>query len=733
MDKKVIWGNVRFTPLTAGLIRIEYAENGQFLDDDTLFSVNRAHDGSYLDIKEDGGTLTIKTDKFTLFCLEDAKKGLAAKNLYAQIHPDGEITDIWFYGKKNKGNLGGTLITLDGVRGKTPVPEGLMARDGWHVIDDSDNPVLKNDWVESRNDDHKLDLYLFVYGNDYKGALKDLAYVSGNMKMPRRCAFGSWYSRWWPYTGEEFLQIVDEYKANDFPLDILVMDMDWHYNDWTFDENEKDHPHYAKVGKGHAGNLGWTGYTWNRKLIPDPQKLLDELKKRDIIVTLNDHPADGVRAHEECYDGFRKALGHDPVLDTDPIIQASDKNYMDAFFEHAHHTLEKQGVAFWWLDWQQKYEVSGVKKLYHLPWLNYLYYLKSKTDGKRGISFSRWGGFGDHKHPIYFSGDIKSKWEALRYEIIFTARAANCGCFYWSHDTGGFFGDRNPEMYVRWVQFCITTASLRLHSQRDKLLDRCPWKWGDKEGAIMRNMFHLRSQLIPYIYSTSRQSEKESVPFIKPMYYDYPSDEKAYTFDEQYFLGDALLSSPISHPGEGEDKIAEKYVWIPEGTYYNFFTGEKVKSNSCIETYSSLDTFPLFIKGGFPLPIQPYTDRMTSKTPDTIIVKIYPSDTDCNNTFNLFDDDGITDKYLEGECLNTAITYEQKGEEIVVSVVPDGGRFEGCPKTRAFILELEQCERALNIVSADCDCKISYDEAKKLNTVKFSATDIHKAISIKLR
>jgi alpha-glucosidase (family GH31 glycosyl hydrolase) len=248
----------------------------------------------------------------------------------------------------------------------------------------------------------------------------------------------------------------------------------------------------------------------------------------------------------------------------------------------------------------------------------------------------------------------------------------------------------------------------------------------------MRKMFHLRSQLIPYIYSTSRQSEKESVPFIRPMYYDYPNDEKAYTFDEQYYLGDALLSSPISHPGEGEDKIAEKYVWVPEGTYYNFFTGEKVKSGSCIETYSSLDTFPLFIKGGFPLTMQPYTDRMTSKTPDTIIVKIYPSDTDCNNTFNLFDDDGISDRYLEGKCLNTAITYEQKGEEIDVSIIPDGGCFDGCPESRTFILELEQTEKALSIISSDCDCEISFDEEKKVNTVKFEPAHIHKSLKLKL-
>ena len=165
------------------------------------------------------------------------------------------------------------------------------SRDGWYVIDDTGKPVLKDGWIAPRQKQHDIDWVLFAYGSDYKSAMKSLAQISGKVPMPRRHVLGSWYCRWYPYTADEFKEIVEGYREHDFPLDIMVMDMDWHTRD-------------ANVGYGHAGRIWWTGYTWNRELIPDPVKLLKEFAEDGIYVTLNDHPADGMRDHEEYYDKF---------------------------------------------------------------------------------------------------------------------------------------------------------------------------------------------------------------------------------------------------------------------------------------------------------------------------------------------------------------------------------------------------------------------------------------------
>jgi alpha-glucosidase (family GH31 glycosyl hydrolase) len=112
---------------------------------------------------------------------------------------------------------------------------------------------------------------------------------------------------------------------------------------------------------------------------------------------------------------------------------------MEAFFRHAHERREAEGVDFWWVDWQQDHLKPVIKgtRLRHLPWLNHCYYAHSEKDGKRGASFSRFGGIGDHKHPIFFSGDTRATWECLAFEIAFTASSSNAGLFYWGHDTEG--------------------------------------------------------------------------------------------------------------------------------------------------------------------------------------------------------------------------------------------------------------------------------------------------------
>ncbi len=727
----LIRGNARFTVISEGVIRMEYAEDGRFVDEKTLFAICHDNDGTPFSAEDADGVLTIRTARMVLSYAYDQAEGFTPETLRAEILENGALWDVWFAGKENKGNLGGTRSTLDGIPGSAPVKDGMLSRDGWYLVDDSARPILKDGWIADRDDAHRTDWYLFSYGRNYALALRQLSMVSGKMPMPRRSAFGSWYSRWHPYTADDFVSIVDEYDKHDFPLDILVMDMDWHWSKWRF-VDKPDDPHKAKTGHGWGGgDLNWTGYSWCTDLIPDPDALLGEMKKRDVLVTLNDHPADGIRECEDCYDNFMTALGYDPKAGINLPFSAGDKAYMTAFFEQGLQPIEDQGVDFWWLDWQQDSiypTVSGMKNLLHLPWLNYLYYHNSRRGGKRGVSYSRWGGIGDHKHPLYFSGDIHATWDALRYEIWFTSTAANAGCFYWAHDTGGFCGERDPELYVRWVQFSMTTAALRLHSTGDEM-DRRPWKWGERECNAIRDMFHLRSQLMPYIYSTAYQSYEQCRPLIRPLYYDYPNWEFAYACPEEYFFGDAFLCAPICAPGVGEDRHGERQVRLVGGEYYNFFTGEKAASD-CLTERCPLETFPMYIKAGMPVPMQPYERRMTARVSETLIVKAYPSSTACENHFRLFEDDGISERYMEGEGVITDLCYRRDDEgTVTVSMTPQGKAYDGMPEQRTYRIELEATDE-LTLVSASHAAQISYDAAKKRNTVMVEAVGAWDAVEI---
>ncbi len=722
-----IAGNARFTVITDGVVRMEYTNNASFAYGETLFAV-RTPGNANASFAQDTNSVTISTPKFTLTYRGNAP--FSPENLSAKIHT-GNVETTWKFGDINQNNLGGTLSTLDGIDGFRPLPEGLLSLDGWYVVDDTGTPAFADGWLQKRNPDHLCDLYLFAYGHDYPAALQDLAAVSGKMALPRKCTLGSWYSRWWRYTAEQFLQIVDEYDANDFPLDILVMDMDWHYHDWGHAKGDPQ----ALYGYGHGGgNLGWTGYTWNRRDIPDPEGLLTELHRRGISVTLNDHPADGIRDHEETYPAFMKLLNEKHYTEQVPLIpnrqsqreqenadrgvtnyrfNAGSKDYMEAFFESTHTKYENMGVDFWWLDWQQDYlypTVNGLDGLTHLPWLNYLYYQHSRKNGLRGMSFSRWGGFGDHKHPAFFSGDAVSTWDTLAFEIQMTVSAGNVGCFWWSHDIGGF-EDRSPEkqseLYVRWVQFGITSAALRLHVCGDEKIDRRPWTWGEPYCSAMRDMFHLRSMLIPYLYSTAYESYQDSIPMLRPLYYFDSENKAAYAHPGTYYLGSAMVAAPITRPGSGANCTASSQVYLPDGIWYDYFTEKQYAGGQIIQMENDLYTFPLFVKAGKPLPMQPYTNRMTTAPLSHLIIKIFAGKAHLTDSFTLYEDDGITEEYMSGAYRATELTYTYDGQTRTIAYTPSGNGYTGECSARGITIELHDVA-ALRCKDAPTGTTVSY-------------------------
>ena len=241
--KNYVYGSARFTALTEGVVRIEYAEDGAFVDEDTFFARRGAEFDA--EFRFEDGVLTVSTSKFTLEYLGGK---FTEKTLTVKVHTGG-VCAVWRYGDELKGNLGGTLNTLDGVSGRVDVPDGILSRDGFFVVDDSGKALVSGERAMSRDPRHLVDLYFFAYGHDYRSALRDLTAVSGGAALPRKYFFGSWYSRWHACTADEYLEIADEFKRHGFPLDVMVIDMDWHYHDW----GTKDRRRLTDFGYGHAG------------------------------------------------------------------------------------------------------------------------------------------------------------------------------------------------------------------------------------------------------------------------------------------------------------------------------------------------------------------------------------------------------------------------------------------------------------------------------------------------
>ena len=275
----------------------------------------------------------------------------------------------------------------------------------------------------------------------------------------------------------------------------------------------------------------------------------------------------------------------------------------------------------------------------------------------------------------------------------FTSTAGNVGCFFWSHDIGGHMGGRNEESYVRWCQFGALSAALRSHSTRDATMDRRPWKYPKWAEDSMRKSFHLRCELFPYIYSSAAQSCRESVPLTRPMYIDYPDEEEAYHNPQEFMLGDHLLVAPITSPGEGPQRRARQVVWFPPGDdWYDFFTGKCYVGGTEQLVSADIDTFPLYVRGGTPIPTQAYTPRMAGAAPASIIVRYYPDKDGLKRATTLYEDDGISPAYRNGQFATTRITCQRNGEDYSIEIERPQGTHAGQPNVRKYFWSLRNVE-----------------------------------------
>jgi alpha-glucosidase len=680
----VIHGECRFTALTARLIRIEWAPGGLFDDRSTYAFPSRRGPASPFHLAVSGDELTLTTGALRL-----QRRGRSgqhtADNLSVELDlPAGTV--VWTPGSSDPQNLRGARRTLDVCRGEAALEPGLLSRAGWALYDDSAavrfDPVTG--WVQPAAAPLQ-DWYLFGYGHDYKQAFAEYGRFGGAVPLIPRWALGAWWSRYWPYSEQEIRRLIAEFAEHDFPLDVFVIDMDWHLP-------------------------GWTGYTWNPTLFPDPQVALAWIHRQGLRTTLNLHPADGVGPHEAAYPAFAAALGV-PQGEAVPF-HISDPAFVQAYFELLHHPLEDQGVDFWWMDWQQG-RSSEIPGLDPLPWLNHLHFQDMRRrPGRRPLVFSRWGGLGNHRYPIGFSGDTYATWEALRFQPYFTATAANVLYGWWSHDVGGHFDVCEPELYARWVQLGAFSPILRLHSTNDPAAERRPWAFPPTVRDVARAAFKARYALLPYLYTLTRLHTDEGLAPARPLYYEWPEAEAAYTAREQYALGEQLIVAPILRPAYANG-LAHADVWVPPGDWIERATGELLRGPAWVRLVGDLQTIPQLVRAGAILPLAPERSRSHQQPADQLILSIFPGQ---SGMFRLYEDAGEGEEYHAGQYEWTPITLRSLRDDLrrEVTIGPVEGRCHALPEQRAYTLRFEFSRPpAVLLLNGEEHRAWSYDEQER--------------------
>ncbi len=700
----------RITLLTEGLVRLEYAPDGSFEDRATQTVLNRDFPAVQYQVKETEEELEISTWRLRIHY---NKKEFTPRGLKIQVVGHiGDGNTTWHYGDELR-DLRGTARTLDTVDGACELGHGLMSREGFSVLDDSRSLILTEEgWVAPRRKGAQ-DLYFWGYGRDYLECLKDFYYLCGKTPMLPRFALGNWWSRYYEYTEDSYLELMNRFDQEGIPFTVAVIDMDWHLVDID--------PKYGS---------GWTGYTWNRKLFPDPKRFMDQLHERGMRITLNVHPADGCRGHEEMYEAMAEELGKDISMEQPVAFDITDPAFLSAYFKYLHHPNEEKGVDFWWIDWQQ----GGVTKLEGLDplWmLNHFQFLDSAREGQRPMTFSRYAGPGSHRYPVGFSGDTVITWESLRFQPYFTAAASNIGYGWWSHDIGGHMnGYKDDEMEARWYQLGVFSPVNRLHSTKNEFNGKEPWRYRQEVRTVMGDFLRLRHALVPYLYTMNHRAWAEDLPLVWPMYYQHPWQEEAYREPNEYYFGSEMIVIPITSPCVKGINRAKERAWLPEGIWIDFFNGLIYEGGRTMDLYRGIGELPVLVKAGGVIPMQEKIDAVSTETnPEKLVLKLFGG---ADGSFVLYEDDNETCDYEKGICATTAIELHWEGEQSIV-LHPAQGHRELIPEKRSWRMELYGCPKAEAAAKAGGTAVCmnqSYEEDKNCLTMELEAVPVDKEIVI---
>ncbi len=578
----VYFRDMRITVLTPRLFRLEQDRTKAFCDEATQAVWFRDMPPVSYQVREADGCCVIATGSVQLTVSDQPADSFVT-------FPDGRKAAL-----DNSGNLLGTYRTLDRCDGDELQPSssndekrrivpgnGILSQSGAAVYDDSASLLLGQNGEVKPRPNPETDLYVFAFGRDYRAAIRALYLICGPTPVLPRFALGNWWSRFWPYTQREYLSLMASFADRDLPFTVATVDMDWHPS-----HNLPD------------GERGWTGYTWNESLFPDYRTFLKTLHEMGMKVTLNLHPALGVRWFEQQYPEMAERMGIDPASKAPVKFDITDTDFINAYFEVLHKPYERDGVDFWWVDWQQgkKSSVQGLDPLWSLNHYHFLDIAKEH----RALILSRYAGIGSHRYPLGFSGDTQVTWKTLQYLPWFTATASNAGYSWWSHDIGGHCnGIKDDELFVRFMQFGVFSPINRLHNTIMATFSKDVSIYKNGCGHIAAEYLRLRHAMIPFLYTAACETAEQGLALIEPMYYGWPDEPEALDCPGQYLFGRQMIAAPITEKSS-EGGWGTQHVWLPEGRWTDVFTGDIYNGGGWREMTRPLDCFPLLAKeGGF--------------------------------------------------------------------------------------------------------------------------------------
>lgn len=589
--------------------------------------------------------------------------------------------------------------------------------------------------------------YYFFQGPSMRKILGRYADLTGHMPMMPNWALGNQQSRWAYYPDKVAEEVVRRYRAEDLPLDVLHLDINY--------------------------MNGYRVFTWDPKGFPDPSAFTGALRKQGVKVVVIVDP--GVKYQPQAAGAAGAAVN--------PEVAAQDKSYyvFNQGQENGYFLKRKDGnlwigevwpgksvytdytidaAARWWGDLHRAYLDHGVAGIWndmnepsdfldqtgktqmdvitydedgHTPYaenrnvfaLNearatYGGLLRLRPNDRPYV-ITRAGYAGIQRYATMWTGDNTATWEAMALSIPMFASLGLSGEPFVGADAGGFIGRTEPELLTRWYQIAFLTPFCRNHAQRDSY-DHEPWRFGTYYEGIIRKYLKLRYRLLPFLYTALEEAHRTGVPVFRPLVLNYQNDANTLSIDDEFMVGGDLLVAPILKSG-----AVSRLVYLPAGVWYDYWTGKKLSGGAMIHANAPLETVPLFVRGGAILPMGPEMNYVGEKQSDPLTFAVYP-DTRGQAETSLYEDDGASQAYQQGAVRRTHLSYNASASGADIEVSAAEGSYQ--PGSRSFVFTVRTAPAG---GQATIDGRPLTTMQRSANTVTVQFADDRREHKIQLR
>ncbi len=473
-------------------------------------------------------------------------------------------------------------------------------------------------WVGSRAaadlqvavEDDFLDYYLFV--GSPKEILARYTDLTGRSAMPPRWSFGFWQSKISYSSAEEALEVVRKNREHAIPTDVLHLDTHWFRDDWRCDlefdpERFPDPSAFTK----EMGELGAKVSLWQLPYIPEGSTLFDDLLAVNGFVETADG---GLYDVGLCYTpGFSGRVG---CIDfTNPEAVRVYQSHLRRLFDLGARVIKA--------DFGEQAPLDGVyhdgtpgHRMHNLYPLLYNRAVAEVTEQATGesILWARSAWAGSQRYPLHWGGDSSANWHNLGPQIAGGLSLGLSGFPFWSMDIGGFVGEASGPLLVRWMQAGVFFSHPRIHGSGDREL----WKRDPETLRICRDYVQIHYRLLPYLWATARDSIERALPVSRALVLEFPDDPTTRSIGDQWLVGDALLVAPIL------DETGRRRVYLPEGGWTDWWTGERTEGPRWISVAADLATLPLWLRDGAAIPLGPVMDHVDQRPLDSLTLRIAP-------------------------------------------------------------------------------------------------------------